>query len=76
MTICIEEYANDIKSAVSHIAKHPASFDEVVSEGYDEQVAEWIIGDPLEANDEAVEIYYAIRDAAKSEFKVQLLGVY
>ena len=53
MTICIKEYTNDIKSAVSHIAKHLASFDEVVSEGYDEQVAEWIIGDPLEANDES-----------------------
>ena len=84
MTICIKEYQNDIKSAVGFMAEQVMkdnpdfrqAYQYIIHNGYAEEVANWIIGDPAEASDEVVEVYYAIERAAKKEFKTRLLGVY
>ena len=84
MTICIKEYEDDIKSAVVFMTEqvmkdnldYRQAYQEIIHNGYAEEVANWIIGDPAEADDEVVEVYYAIERAAKNEFKTRLLGVY
>ena len=84
MTICIKEYENDIKSAVVFMTEqvmkdnldYRQAYQEIIHNGYAEEVANWIIGDPAEADDEVVEVYYAIERAAKNEFKTRLIGVY
>ena len=40
-----------------------------------DEVAEWIVGDP-EEDIELVEVYHAISEEAKKQFKVRLLGVF
>ena len=77
MTICIKEYEDDIKSAVIFMAdqvmkdnpNYRQAYQHIIQNGYSEEVANWIIGDPAEASDEVVEVYYAIERAAKKEFK-------
>jgi protein-tyrosine-phosphatase len=84
MTICIKEYEDDIKSAVIFMAdqvmkdnpNYRQAYQHIIQNGYSEEVANWIIGDPAEASDEVVEVYYAIERAAKKEFKTRFLGVY
>ena len=84
MTICIKEYENDIKSAVNYMSglvmednpDYRQAYQHIIQNGYAEEVANWIIGDPGEADDEVVEVYYAIERAAKKEFKTRILGVY
>mgnify|MGYP001190975331 CR=1 FL=1 len=84
MTICIKEYEDDIRSVVNYMSglvmednpDYRQAYQEIIHNGYAEEVANWIIGDPAEADDEVVEVYYAIERAAKNEFKTRLLGVY
>lgn len=85
MTICIKEYEDDIKSVVNYMSglvmednpdDYRLAYQHIINNGYAEEVANWIIGDPAEADDEVVEVYYAIERAARKEFKTRLLGVY
>ena len=84
MTICIKEYEDDIKSIVNYMGglvmkdnpDYRRAYQHIIQNGYAEEVANWIIGDPAEASDEVVEVYYAIERAAKKEFKTRFLGVY
>ena len=84
MTICIKEYEDDIKSVVNYMSglvmkdnpDYRQAYQHIIQNGYAEEVANWIIGDPEEADDEVVEVYYAIERQAKKEFKTRFLGVY
>tara|TARA_Y100001938_G_C8019194_1_gene394292 strand:+ start:725 stop:976 length:252 start_codon:yes stop_codon:yes gene_type:complete len=83
MSVCIVEYKEDIKSAVAYMSdlavsdalNHKDAYQHVIHHNMADEVAEWIIGDPAE-DIALVEVYYAIAEEAKKQFKIRLLGIY
>tara|TARA_B100000287_G_scaffold310054_1_gene293308 strand:- start:13960 stop:14211 length:252 start_codon:yes stop_codon:yes gene_type:complete len=83
MSVCIVEYKEDIKSAVAYMSdltvkdalSYKDAYQHVIHNNMADEVAEWIIGDPAE-DIALVEVYYAIAEEAKKQFKIRLLGLY
>lgn len=90
MSVCIAGYKEDIKSAVKYMSEltvnelaldtqgsldYKSAYLHIVHHDMADEVAEWIIGDP-EEDIALVEVYYAIVEEAKKQFKINLLGIY
>tara|TARA_B100000963_G_scaffold361589_1_gene397921 strand:- start:2495 stop:2746 length:252 start_codon:yes stop_codon:yes gene_type:complete len=83
MSVCIAEYKEDIISAVAYMSdlavndalNYKDAYQHIIHHNMADEVAEWIIGDP-EEDIELVEVYHAISEEAKKQFKVRLLGVF
>ena len=83
MSVCIAEYKEDIISAVAYMSdlavndalNYKDAYQHINHHNMADEVAEWIVGDP-EEDIELVEVYHAISEEAKKQFKVRLLGVF